>query len=85
MIILGLSLSHDAGAAIIKDGKIISAVNEERLNRTKMYWGFPKLSIDEVIRLAKIKPEEIDVVAVSNLTMTGMADGSDPNERVKNI
>ena len=84
MIILGISLSHDAGAAVIKDGRIISAVNEERLNRVKMYWGFPKLSISEAIKLANINPSEIDYVAVSNLTMTGMEEGSDPNERMKN-
>ena len=81
MIILGISLSHDAGACIVKDGKIISAVNEERLNRIKMYWGFPKLSISEVLRLANVKPEEVNYVAVSNLTMTGMEDGSNPDER----
>ena len=84
MIILGISLSHDAGAAIIKDGKIISAVNEERLNRVKMYWGFPELSIKKVIELANVNPSEIDYVAVSTLTMTGMEEGSDPNERMKN-
>ncbi|MEK6760726.1 MAG: carbamoyltransferase C-terminal domain-containing protein [Nanoarchaeota archaeon] len=85
MIILGISASHDAGAAIIKDGKIISAVNEERLNRKKMYWGFPELSIDEVFRLSKLSPKDIDVVAISNLTMTGMEDGATPGERDKKI
>ena len=85
MIILGISASHDAGACIVKDGKIISAINEERLNRTKMFWGFPKLSIDEVLKLANVKADEIDIVAISNLTMMGMEDGSTPTERNERI
>jgi predicted NodU family carbamoyl transferase len=43
MNILGISLQHDAGAAIIGDGRIIAAINEERLNRQKLYWGWPEL------------------------------------------
>ena len=55
MHILGVSDSHDAGAAIIKDGKIIVAVSEERLCRKKFAYGFPFKSIKEVLRLANLK------------------------------
>jgi len=85
MIILGINWSHDAGAAIIKDGKIISAVNEERYNRVKMYWGFPKYSINEVMKLAGVKPCDINYVALSNLSLTGEGDGSNQEERMRNI
>jgi carbamoyltransferase len=71
MIILGINAGHDAGAAIIKDGKVISAINEERLNRKKMYWGEPYLSINEVIRIAGIKAEEIDYIAIAGITQGG--------------
>ncbi len=68
MKILGINHSHDAGAIIIDDGRIVAAVNEERLNRVKLFWGFPVFSIKEVLRISGIRPDEIDLVAVSNLT-----------------
>lgn len=68
MIILGFTDSHDCGAAIVRDGRIIAAVNEERLNRVKLYWGFPWLSIREVMRVAGVKPGEIDAAAYGGFT-----------------
>lgn len=67
MKILGLHDSHDCGAALIDDGKIIAAVNEERLNRVKMCWGFPVLSIQKVLELAKLGSKDIDAVACATL------------------
>ena len=65
MIILGINDSHDSGAAIIKDGKIVAAINEERLNRIKLPWGFPTLSIKEVFKVSKINPNDVDAIAVA--------------------
>ncbi|MBL7996222.1 hypothetical protein JNM05_12705 [bacterium] len=70
MTILGISTGHDAGAAIIIDGKIVTAINEERLNRKKMYWGFPDLSIPECLRSANIRAEQIDAVAIAGTSST---------------
>lgn len=44
MIILGFNyLGHDASAAILKNGKLIAAIEEERFTRHKKYFGgFPK-------------------------------------------
>ncbi|MDA0747450.1 MAG: hypothetical protein O2954_13095, partial [bacterium] len=68
MIILGIGIQHDAGAAIISNGRILSAVNEERLNRVKMYWGFPEQAISEALRLAGVGMQDLDAVAVANTT-----------------
>lgn len=65
MIVLGISDSFTCGAAIAIDGKVINAVNEERLDRNKMSMGFPRLSISEVIRLSGISVNDIDAVAVA--------------------
>ncbi len=65
MQVLGITDGISGGAAIVRDGEIISAVNEERLSRVKMAYGFPRMSIREVMRLAGAEPEEIDVVAVA--------------------
>ena len=70
MIILGITTGHDAGAAIIKDGKIISAINEERMNRKKMYWGFPLLSISECLNNAGLKAGQIDHIAIAGTSST---------------
>ena len=83
MYILGISEEHDAGAAIIKDSKIIAAVNEERLNRKKFFTGFPKLSIQEVLDIANIKGNEINNVALaSTLTIKQPVNG-DKDEWLK--
>ena len=55
MRILGVHYSHDAGAAIIEDGKILAAVNEERYTREKLYWGFPRNSLREVFNICNLK------------------------------
>jgi carbamoyltransferase len=65
MIILGVTDSVTSGAAIVIDGRIAAAVSEERLDRHKMSMGFPALSIREVMRIAGVRPEEIDQVAVA--------------------
>ncbi len=65
MKILGISDSITSGAALVVDGELVAAVNEERLNRQKMSMGFPNLSILEVLRIAKLHPSEIDKVAVA--------------------
>ena len=66
-IILGLSYSYDSGAALLIDGRIVAAVNEERMNREKMYAGFPALAIGECLRIAGVGAAEISLVAVGGL------------------
>ena len=46
MIILGINAHHaDASAAILVDGKLIAAVEEERFRRVKHWAGFPSIAI----------------------------------------
>ncbi|MFA4855172.1 MAG: carbamoyltransferase C-terminal domain-containing protein [archaeon] len=66
MNVLGLSDGHDCGVAVVKDGKIVAAVNEERLNRIKLVRGLPLQSIDCVLKQAKLEPKDIDLIAVAN-------------------
>ena len=67
MIILGLSgaLTHDPSAALYIDGKLVAAVEEERLIRDKHAKNkMPYESAKFCLKQAGIKPEDIDVVAV---------------------
>ncbi len=66
MIVLGLSgaLGHDASAAILVDGKIIAAAEEERFIRDKHAKNkFPYEAAKFCLKQAGIKPEEVDLVA----------------------
>jgi len=67
MKILGIIGDVNAGAALIEDGKILAAINEERINRMKLSNGFPVESIREVLRITNTKPEEIERVAYVGL------------------
>jgi carbamoyltransferase len=69
MLILGLADGQTSGACVVHDGRIISAVNEERIVRLKQARGFPRESIREALRLAGVEPSEIGAVAVSDLRM----------------
>lgn len=68
MKILGISDHLTCGAAVIEDGIVLAAVNEERLVRKKMVLGFPRKSIAEVLALAGVQPHELDHVAVASET-----------------
>lgn len=66
MIILGLSgaLGHDASAAIVVDGKIIAAAEEERFIRDKHAKNtFPYESAKYCMREAGVQPGQVDIVA----------------------
>ncbi|HUS56056.1 MAG TPA: carbamoyltransferase C-terminal domain-containing protein [Thermohalobaculum sp.] len=63
MNILGIHEGHDAHACIVRDGRLVAVVGEERLNKLKACQGYPKRAIDAVIALAGIDPMEIDKVA----------------------
>ncbi len=65
MRILGIWDGHDAGAALLEDGAVVVAVNEERLTRRKLEVQFPTLSIEACLRHAGLKPEDIDAIAYS--------------------
>jgi carbamoyltransferase len=65
MNVLGITDGITCGAAVVRDGVVLSAVNEERLSRLKMAFGFPRASIAEVLQLAGLAPSEIDLVTVA--------------------
>ena len=65
MNILGIWDGHDSGAALLQDGQLRFAVNEERLTRRKLEVAFPARSIAACLAHAGLSPEQIDVVAAS--------------------
>ena len=64
MYTLGISCYyHDSAASLLKDGKVLSAVEEERFSRKKFDDGFPIMAIDWCLKEAGIGPESIDSIA----------------------
>ncbi len=56
---------HEAGAALVVDGRVVAAVNEERLSRTKNDGHFPHQSIDAVLEMANLRVGDIDLIAAA--------------------
>lgn len=67
MLILGVSDSHEAHACLVKNGKILAVMAEERLSRLKADMGYPRQAIDSVLRIAGVCPSDIDQVAFGAL------------------
>jgi len=63
MNILGIAFLSDASAAVLKNGKLVSAVSEERMNRVKLWNGIPTRAIESALKLAGLTLDDIDVIA----------------------
>src|SRR3954452_16126666 len=64
--ILGINAYHgDAAAAIVRDGELLAAVEEERFNRVKHWAGFPAQSIRYCLEVAGIDAGGLDHVGIS--------------------
>jgi len=62
--ILGISAYyHDSAAALVVDGEVIAAAQEERFSRIKHDASFPARSVEYCLREARLAPGEIDYVA----------------------
>ena len=66
MIILGVNDGHNSSACLIIDGKLKCAIAEERLSREKNHFGYPKKSIDFILKYCNISTKDIDRVAMSS-------------------
>src|SRR5437899_6044223 len=66
MVILGINAYHgDASAAILVDGQLVAAAEEERFNRIKHAAGFPANAIRACLKLGGLKARELDHVAIA--------------------
>jgi carbamoyltransferase len=66
MNVLGINAYHgDVSAALVREGELVAAVEEERFRRVKHWAGFPSQSIRSCLEIGGLKPEDIDYFAVS--------------------
>ncbi len=64
LVILGINPAHNASAAVLVDGKIVAACQEERFSRVKNHIGIPYKSVEFCLEFAKIKVGEVDEVVI---------------------
>src|SRR6476620_1366047 len=66
MIILGINAFHaDSSAALVRDGQLVAAAEEERFRRVKHWAGFPSQAIAYCLRDARLSIADVDPVAVN--------------------
>ncbi len=72
MIVLGIHDGHNAGAALIKDGKILAALSEERLNNIKNFAGPPLFAISEIYKITGIRPQDTGLISIGCKVRVGV-------------
>jgi carbamoyltransferase len=72
MLVLGLNSFHgDASAALVRDGVLVAAVEEERFRRVKHWAGFPSESIRYCLAEAGVTMADVDFVALNQDSSAG--------------
>lgn len=62
--ILGINCyKHDSAAALLVDGELVAAAEEERFRRIKHYSGYPAMAVDYALEQASLDPSGIDRIA----------------------
>src|SRR3989442_6449207 len=59
--------THESGACILSDGKLLAAVNEERLSRKKNDGSYPFRAINEVLKITGLSSADLDLVSLAGL------------------
>ena len=70
MIILGINgnrREHNSAASILIDGKLVASVEEERISRIKGDNAYPAGAIAEVLAIAGVREQDVDIVAQAGL------------------
>src|ERR1700751_588943 len=70
MNILGIHVGHDGGAALVRDGRIVADVAEERFTRVKHYCGLPIQALDYCLKSQQMTMADVDIVAVPSMSST---------------
>ena len=69
MNILGINDGHNASAAILIDGKLVSAISEDRPSRQSTRSGFPFGAIKQCLAIARLSLGDIDHIALATLRL----------------
>src|SRR3972149_3674794 len=65
MLVLGISETHCATAAVLRDGAVVGCASEERFSRLKNDAGYPRCAIDALLRELDLAPARIAQVVLA--------------------
>ena len=65
MIVLGISETHCATAAVLRDGEIVGCASEERFSRLKNDAGYPRRAVDALLGDLGIAAGDVDRVVLA--------------------
>ena len=65
MIVLGISETHCATAAVLRDGEIIGCASEERFSRLKNDAGYPRRAVDSLLAELGLAARDLDRVVLA--------------------
>jgi carbamoyltransferase len=65
MIVLGISETHCATAAVLRDGAVVGCASEERFSRLKNDAGYPRRAVDALLAELGLTPAQIDLVSLA--------------------
>jgi carbamoyltransferase len=68
-VTLGIHDGHNAAASLLIDGRVVAAVQEERLTRNKNQGGIPRRAIEDILESARCDLANVDSVALNGLYM----------------
>lgn len=59
MDVLGFNSTHDGSVALLRDGELFAALEEERYSRRKHHYGFPELALDAILEEAGVEVKDL--------------------------
>ena len=65
MIIIGINFGHDAAVAIIRNGIVLAAIEEEKVSRIKQDFGWPRNALNRLLAEYSIKFSEVDAIVMA--------------------
>ena len=75
MVILGISDGRDAAAALVVDGVLVGAIEQERLDRKRHSGAFPSAAIDCVLDLGGVRARDVDRVVLGGASRPSLPAG----------
>ena len=72
-VVMGINTAHDASVCVLVDGRLVVAVNEERLTRAKHHEGFPRLALDYCLRAVGVSLAEVACIVINEYPQTDFA------------
>jgi len=85
MRILSIHDGHNASVGLFENGQMIFAIQEERLTRIKNYFGYPKKSVELVMRKFDLTPQSIDYVVFNGTHVSGTFGTTDKRDEIAGV